>query len=239
MRRQRSARRRRIRSLSRLPSSMAGSAGRQGALLCRCHLRGTGAERPRRDGVEGGGRAWERNLSNLAKLALAGLYHQTNRDAQAIDLYNAMVAKPSETVSAAVAQLDLADLYAATGKQDRREFCGPRSRTPTRTALPAGLPRRSWRRSTGQIRDSRGLRLREFFLGRRALNSSIFAVGCVWWTMSAARQYSQVGWRSQTSAVHDEARQHEEEAALAGLVSQYAANALPGGLLRDAQRRRR
>jgi tetratricopeptide (TPR) repeat protein len=63
--------------------------------------------------------AWDRNLSNLAKLALAGLYHQTSRDAQAIDLYNAIVAKPSETVSAGVAQLDLADLYAAEGKQDQ------------------------------------------------------------------------------------------------------------------------
>ncbi|HEY1159128.1 MAG TPA: coatomer subunit epsilon [Terracidiphilus sp.] len=66
--------------------------------------------------------AWnwgDRNLSNLAKLALAGLYHRTARDAQAIDLYNALAAKPSETVSASVAQLDLADLYAAAGKQDQ------------------------------------------------------------------------------------------------------------------------
>ncbi len=63
--------------------------------------------------------SWDRNLANLAKLALAGLYHQTARDAQAIDLYNALAAKPSETVPAAVAQLDLADLYAAGGKQDQ------------------------------------------------------------------------------------------------------------------------
>jgi predicted negative regulator of RcsB-dependent stress response len=48
---------------------------------------------------------------------LAGLYHQTNRDSEAIALYTALTAKPSETVSAAVAQLDLADLYAATGNQ--------------------------------------------------------------------------------------------------------------------------
>lgn len=62
--------------------------------------------------------AWDRNTENLAKLALAGLYHQTNRDAQAIDLYNAIAAKPSTTVAATVAQLDLADLYASTGKRD-------------------------------------------------------------------------------------------------------------------------
>jgi tetratricopeptide (TPR) repeat protein len=63
--------------------------------------------------------SWDKNLANLAKLALAGLYHQTGRDAQAIDLYNEIVAKPSVTVSAAVAQLDLADLYVAQGKQDQ------------------------------------------------------------------------------------------------------------------------
>lgn len=63
--------------------------------------------------------AWDRNLANLAQLALAGLYHQTGRDQQAIDIYNALAAKPSETVSTAVAQLDLADLYAAEGKQDQ------------------------------------------------------------------------------------------------------------------------
>jgi len=64
-------------------------------------------------------KSWDRNLSNLAKLALAGLYHQTERDSQAIDLYNALVAKPSETVPATAAQLDLAELYAASGKQDQ------------------------------------------------------------------------------------------------------------------------
>ncbi len=63
--------------------------------------------------------SWNRDVANLAKLALAGLYHQTGRDAQAIDVYNELVAKPSETVSAVVAQLDLADLYAARGKQDQ------------------------------------------------------------------------------------------------------------------------
>jgi predicted negative regulator of RcsB-dependent stress response len=63
--------------------------------------------------------AWDHNLSNLAKLALAGIYHRTARDQQAIDLYNELTAKPSATVSTGVAQLDLADLYAASGKQDQ------------------------------------------------------------------------------------------------------------------------
>lgn len=63
--------------------------------------------------------SWNGNQSNLAKIALAGLYHQSGRDAQAIELYNQVAAKPSVTVPATVAQLDLADLYAATGKQDQ------------------------------------------------------------------------------------------------------------------------
>ena len=59
----------------------------------------------------------DRNLSNLAKLALANIDHQSSRDPQAIDLFNQLIAKPSETVSASVAKLDLADLYAAAGNQ--------------------------------------------------------------------------------------------------------------------------
>lgn len=53
------------------------------------------------------------NLANLAKLALAGLYQQTNRSDEAIDLYQEIIAKPSVTASASVAQLQLADLYAS------------------------------------------------------------------------------------------------------------------------------
>ena len=63
--------------------------------------------------------SWDRNLANLAKLALAGLYHQMDRDAQAIELYNALASKPSETVPATMAQLDLADLYAGEGKMEQ------------------------------------------------------------------------------------------------------------------------
>jgi tetratricopeptide (TPR) repeat protein len=61
--------------------------------------------------------SWNRNLANLAKVTLASIYHQAGSDQQAIDLYNEIIAKPSDTVTAGTAQLDLADLYAATGKQ--------------------------------------------------------------------------------------------------------------------------
>jgi predicted negative regulator of RcsB-dependent stress response len=63
--------------------------------------------------------SWNRNIANLAKMALAGLYHQTNRDSEAISLYNELAAKPSITVSAGVAQLALADLYVSEGKVDQ------------------------------------------------------------------------------------------------------------------------
>lgn len=62
--------------------------------------------------------SWNRNVANLAKLALAGLDRQTSRDNDAIALYNELIAKPSVTVSASVAQLDLADFYVAEGKSD-------------------------------------------------------------------------------------------------------------------------
>jgi len=45
--------------------------------------------------------------------------------------------------------------------------------------------------------------------------------GCVWWTMSAAQAVFSGWMETADKTVHDQARQHEEEAALAGLVSQY------------------
>ena len=63
--------------------------------------------------------SWDGNLSSLAKFALAGFYHQTGRDAQAIDLYNGLIAKPTTAVPAYTSQLALADLYSAAGKTDQ------------------------------------------------------------------------------------------------------------------------
>jgi tetratricopeptide (TPR) repeat protein len=64
--------------------------------------------------------AWDwgnRNVSSLAKMALAGLFEQTGRDSQAEAIYKALAAKPTETVPATRAQLALADLYSSQGKQ--------------------------------------------------------------------------------------------------------------------------
>lgn len=61
---------------------------------------------------------WNRDLANLARLSLAQLYRQTGRDPQAIDLYNELTAKPSNSVPAGTAQLQLAELYQAENKPD-------------------------------------------------------------------------------------------------------------------------
>jgi tetratricopeptide (TPR) repeat protein len=62
---------------------------------------------------------WNGQLGSLAKLSLADLYRKTGRDAEAIELYNRLTAKPTSTVPAGLAQLQLAELYEAEGKHDQ------------------------------------------------------------------------------------------------------------------------
>jgi len=52
-----------------------------------------------------------KDLSSLAKFALASLYRKTNRDKEAIDFYKQLIDKPTDSVGKATAQLELADLY--------------------------------------------------------------------------------------------------------------------------------
>lgn len=61
---------------------------------------------------------WNKNLSGLAKFALAQLYHNTGRDPQSIALYEELSAKPTTTVPYGLAQLQLADVYRAQGRTD-------------------------------------------------------------------------------------------------------------------------
>ncbi len=64
--------------------------------------------------------SWNGNLSSLANYALAGLYHQTGRDAQAIALYQQLGnGKGTTAVPSYNAELALADLYNAQGKKDQ------------------------------------------------------------------------------------------------------------------------
>ncbi|HEY2038463.1 MAG TPA: tetratricopeptide repeat protein [Edaphobacter sp.] len=62
--------------------------------------------------------SWNSDLASLAKLALAQLYRQTGRDAQAIEVYNDLTAHPSSSVPAGTAQLELADLYENENKPE-------------------------------------------------------------------------------------------------------------------------
>lgn len=52
-----------------------------------------------------------KDTAALAKSALAGLYHGEGRDQDAINLYKELVEKPTNTVSKATAQINLAELY--------------------------------------------------------------------------------------------------------------------------------
>jgi tetratricopeptide (TPR) repeat protein len=83
--------------------------------------------------------SWDKNLSSLAKFALAGLYHQTGRDAQAIDLYNGLIAKPSSAVPAYTAQLALADLYNAAGKTDQAKQIWAKVRDADKTGAAGSM----------------------------------------------------------------------------------------------------
>lgn len=74
-----------------------------------------GAERSLKQTADGG----SNDLSALAKMALAAIYRDTNRDTQAIDIYKQLADKPSSTVSKQTAQVELAGLYAA--KQQPKE----------------------------------------------------------------------------------------------------------------------
>jgi tetratricopeptide (TPR) repeat protein len=61
----------------------------------------------------------DKDLASLAKEALADLYHQSGRDAQAIELYNQLTDHPTSEVPAGLAQIQLAELYTSQGKTDQ------------------------------------------------------------------------------------------------------------------------
>jgi len=56
----------------------------------------------------------DKDIASLAKVALAALYRDTNRQADAINIYKELIAHPTQTVPKVTAQLQLADLYTVT-----------------------------------------------------------------------------------------------------------------------------
>lgn len=61
-------------------------------------------------------------LAALAKMALAGLYRQTGRNDQAVDLYRQIMNKPTITVPASAAKLQLAGLYETTNPAEAKRL---------------------------------------------------------------------------------------------------------------------
>ena len=59
-----------------------------------------------------------KDVAALAKFALAAVYRQEKKDAQAVDVYKQLIDKPTDTVSKATAQFELADFYEAQQKPD-------------------------------------------------------------------------------------------------------------------------
>jgi TolA-binding protein len=58
------------------------------------------------------------DLAALGKFALGSVYRAENKDAQAIDLYKQLIAKPTLVVSKATAQMELAAYYESQKKPD-------------------------------------------------------------------------------------------------------------------------
>lgn len=79
---------------------------------------------------------WNKDVAAMADLALAGLYHSTSRDADAVAIYQKLTNKPTTTVPPGLAQLQLADLYTSEGKKDqaRKIYAGMKDKDPKSAA---------------------------------------------------------------------------------------------------------
>ena len=60
-----------------------------------------------------------KEIASLAKLALAGIYHDTNRDPQAVALYKDLADHPTASVGKSTAQFMLASLYEESHQPDQ------------------------------------------------------------------------------------------------------------------------
>ena len=74
-----------------------------------------GAEKDLKDVA--GGR--DKEIASLAKVALAGIYHDTNRDPEAIALYKELAEHPTASVGKSAAQFLLASLYEESHQPDQ------------------------------------------------------------------------------------------------------------------------
>lgn len=77
-----------------------------------------GQNGPAEESLKTAAGGWDGELSALAKLALAQLYRQTGRDADAVAEYQELIKGHSTTVPPGMAQIKLAEFYASQGKND-------------------------------------------------------------------------------------------------------------------------
>jgi tetratricopeptide (TPR) repeat protein len=75
-----------------------------------------GQNQPAEDALKEVSGSWNHNLAALAKLALAQLYRETNREPQAVALYQELSNGNADTVSPGMAQIQLAEMYESEGK---------------------------------------------------------------------------------------------------------------------------
>ena len=62
------------------------------------------------------------SVSSLAKLALAALYRDTNRDSDAIATYKDLIDHPTDAVPKVQAQMELADLYSVKQPEEAKKI---------------------------------------------------------------------------------------------------------------------
>lgn len=62
------------------------------------------------------------DIASLARLALAALYRDSGREADAVSLYKELIARPARTVPKVTAQLQLAELYSAKQPNEARNI---------------------------------------------------------------------------------------------------------------------
>ena len=77
-----------------------------------------GQNGPAEDALKKTADSWDSGLAALSKMTLAGLYQQTGRDSQAIDIYNELAKGKATTVPPGLAQIQLAELYQSEGKTE-------------------------------------------------------------------------------------------------------------------------
>jgi predicted negative regulator of RcsB-dependent stress response len=64
----------------------------------------------------------DKDVSSLAKVALAALYRDTNREADAVNIYKELIEHPTDTVPKVTSQLQLAELYAPKQSAEARKI---------------------------------------------------------------------------------------------------------------------